>query len=67
MNYCMMKFYSSMETGARICTLVGDIKRNGVCYSMLKELCMPGQLENIIIKMQHNCVSDGNNYSNKND
>jgi len=66
MNYCMMKFYSAMETGARMCCLVGDIKRNGRCYSMIRELCQPGTLENIVIKMQHNCVSDSRTYANKN-
>ena len=66
MNFCLMKFYSAMETGARICVLMGDIKRKGVCYSMLKEIAMPGVLENIVIKAQHNCVSDRKTYSNQN-
>lgn len=63
MNFCLMKFYSAMEKGARICILMGDIKRKGVCYSMLKEIAMPGTLENIVIKAQHNCVSDRTSYS----
>lgn len=66
MNKCMMKFYSAMDTGARMCVLMGDIKRNGVCRSMLRDIAQPGVLENIVIKAQHNCVSDGRTYSNKN-
>lgn len=66
MNRCMMKFYSAMDTGARMCVLMGDIKRNGVCYSMLREIAQPGVLENIVIKAQHNCVSDSKTYGNSN-
>ena len=66
MNKCLMKFYSAMDTGARMCVLMGDIKRNGRCYSMLRDICQPGVLENIVIKMQHNCVSDARTYSNQN-
>lgn len=63
MNLCLMKFYQAMDTGARICVLMGDIKRKGKCYSMLCEIAKPGQLENIVIKAQHNCVSDRTTYS----
>lgn len=66
MNQCMMKFYSAMDTGARMCVLMGDIKRNGRLYSMIRDIAQPGVLENIVIKMQHNCVSDGRNYGNSN-
>lgn len=66
MNYCLLKFYAAMETGSRMCILMGDIKRQGQCYSMLRDIAQPGLLENIVIKMQHNCVSNNNNYSNKN-
>ena len=33
---------------------------------MLADIAKPGTLEQIIIKMQHNCVSDRNTYSNRN-
>lgn len=66
MNKCMLKFYAAMETGARMCVLMGDIKRNGVCRSMIRDIAQPGVLENIVIKAQHNCVSDGHTYSNRN-
>ena len=33
---------------------------------MLKDIVQPGQLDQIIIKAQHNCVSDGRSYTNRN-
>ena len=43
--------------------LVGDMKRRGALYSMIRELVCPGTMENIIIKAQHNCWSDRQTYS----
>lgn len=43
--------------------LVGDIKKKGRLFSMLFELTKPGVLENVIIKTQHNCMSDQRVYS----
>lgn len=45
--------------------LVGDIKKKGRLLSMLFELTKPGTLENVVIKTQHNCVSDRRSYSGK--
>lgn len=66
MNHCMMKQFASLEKGGRMFTLVGDMKRKGVLYSMLCDIVKPGTLEQIIIKTQHNCVSDRNTYTNRN-
>nr|WP_297765792.1 hypothetical protein [uncultured Butyrivibrio sp.] len=66
LNKIIMKYYASMEAGARMSVLMGDVRRDGRCYSMLKDIVQPGQLEQIIIKAQHNCVSDGRAYSNRN-
>lgn len=66
MNYCMLKQFSSLEKGGRMFVLMGDWKQKGKLYSMLCDIAKPGTLEQIIIKMQHNCMSDGNTYSNKN-
>lgn len=65
MNYAMMKQFTALEKGGRIAVLMGDIKKKGKLYSMLSEIIKPGTLENIIIKMQHNCVSDNTTYSGK--
>lgn len=65
MNYAMMKQFTALEKGGRIAVLMGDIKKKGKLYSMLSEIIKPGTLENIIIKMQHNCVSDNTTYSGR--
>lgn len=65
MNYCMMKQFCALEKGGRMAVLVGDIKKKGKLLSMLFELTKPGTLENVIIKVQHNCVSDHTAYSGK--
>lgn len=65
MNLCLMKFYQAMDVGARMCVLMGDIKRKGKLYSMLCDIVKPGQLENIVIKTQHNTVSGRNTYTGK--
>jgi len=65
MNYCMMKQFSSLDKGGRMFVLVGDIKKKGKLYSMQRELVLPGTLEQIIIKMQHNCVSDSRSYTGR--
>lgn len=65
MNYCMIKQYASLDPGGRIAVLMGDMKRKGRLYSMLCDIVKPGTIENIVIKAQHNCVSDGRSYAGK--
>ncbi len=66
MNYCCLKQYASLEKGGRMFVLMGDWKKNGVLHSMLCDIAKPGTLEQIIIKMQHNCVSDQRTYGSNN-
>lgn len=68
MNKITMKFYAAMQNGGRIGMLVGDVRRNGHFYSMLTDLVKPGELEQIIVKVQHNTVSQRANtvYAHKN-
>lgn len=66
LNHCMLKQFAALEKGGRIFTLVGDIKRRGVLYSMLCDIAKPGTLEQVIIKAQHNCWSDRRTYSRQN-
>lgn len=63
MNYCMVKQFATLEKGGRMAVLVGDIKKKGKLYSMIMELAKPGTIENIVIKAQHNCWSDRQQYS----
>ena len=68
LNAIIMKYYSAMENGAMMGILMGDVRRNGKFHSMLTDVVKPGQLEQIIIKMQHNTVSERQNiqYAHKN-
>ena len=63
MNYCMMKQFSALEKGGRMFVLIGDMKRKGKLYSMIRELICPGTMENIFIKEQHNTWSERQSYS----
>lgn len=65
MNFAMMKQFAALEKGGRMAVLMGDIKKKGRLYSMIAEIAKPGTLENIIIKAQHNCVSDRTQYSGR--
>lgn len=65
MNVALMKQYGTLKTGGRMAILVGDIKKKGKLYSMILDMAKPGTIENIVIKAQHNCFSDRNNYAGK--
>lgn len=66
LNACMIKQFASLETGGHMAVLMGDLKKQGKLYSMLLEIAKPGIIENIVIKVQHNCMSNKNQYANKN-
>lgn len=57
--------FLSLPKGGRLITLVGDAKKNGQLYSMVKDMAFFGTLEQIVIKTQHNCFSDTRQYSGK--
>lgn len=59
LNAIVMKYYAAMEPGSRMSILMGDVRRNGL-HSMFNDIVKPGELEQIIIKMQHNTVSQKN-------
>ena len=65
-NYCILKQFSALDKGGRLFLLMGDWKQKGKLYSMLSDCAKPGTLEQIIIKLQHNCMSDSSTYSNRN-
>lgn len=65
LNKVVMKYYSSMPYGSRMGILMGDVRRNGL-HSMFTDIVKPGSLEQVIIKMQHNTVSERtSSYSTK--
>lgn len=66
LNYCCMKQFTSLEKGGYMYILMGEIKKKRKLYSMLLDIVKPGTIENIVIKMQHNCRSSNTVYSNNN-
>lgn len=58
------KIYQSLLNGGRHAFLVGDIRRKGAYYSIIKDMTWFGNLEAHIIKTQHNTLSDNKQYSN---
>lgn len=58
------KIYCSLVNGGRHVTLIGDVRKQGKYYSIIKDMKWFGELETHIIKAQHNCVSDSRIYRN---
>ncbi|MCM3716284.1 hypothetical protein M3202_19760 [Alkalihalobacillus oceani] len=52
------KIYQSLLNGGRHAILIGDIRKKGRYYSIIKDMTWLGDLESHIIKRQHNCLSD---------
>ena len=66
---CLKKCYDALEDGGRLAVLVGDVRRKGRYYPLIRELLtLPfGQLRSIIIKVQHNCSSERKSYGKMED
>lgn len=65
-NKVTMKLYNAMHPGAKMGILCGNVRRKGVYNDMMLSLALPGRVIQNIVKMQHNCVSDGRVYAKKN-
>lgn len=65
-NYCLAKQFASLKVGGRMAILMADIKKNKRLYSMLLDMNKLGTVEQIVIKEQHNCMSDNRKYYNEN-
>lgn len=65
-NYCLAKQYASLKVGGRMAILMADIKKNHKLYSMLLDMTKLGTIEQIVIKEQHNCMSNNRKYLNEN-
>ena len=63
LNKVNAKIYCSLVNGGRHAMLIGDVRKNGKYYSIIKDLDWYGELESHIIKVQHNCISDNKNYA----
>ena len=64
LNIINEKIYYSLVNGGRHATLIGDVRKQGRYYSIIKDMNWYGDLESHIIKVQHNCLSDNKKYNN---
>ena len=57
---CLKRCYDALLPGGRLAVLIGDARRKGQYTAIIKDvLNFPyGQIRSIIIKVQHNCLSD---------
>lgn len=60
------KIYQSLVNGGRHAFLIGDVRKKGKYYSIIKDMTWFGDLESHIIKVQHNTVSGNKLYANNN-
>jgi hypothetical protein len=63
-NKALLRGYAAMPNGAYQAVVVGDVRRKvkgqSIFKSMLADLAIPGNLEQVLVKMQHNTVSGRN-------
>ena len=65
LNEIVMKYYASMMNGGKMGILMGDVRRNGL-HSMFTDIVKPGQLEQVLIKVQNNYTSKNCTYHSRN-
>lgn len=59
------KLMHSLNPGGRLAILLGDCRKHGRYYSIIKDMTYPGMLESHIIKVQHNATSSRKKYKGK--
>jgi len=66
---CLRRCYEALEVGGRLAVLIGDVRRRGRYTPIVKDvLNFPyGEIRSIIIKVQHNCMSDRKRYGKMED
>ena len=64
LNIVNEKIFHSLINGGRHSILIGDVRKKGQYYSIIKDMKWYGDLESHIIKIQHNCLSDNKIYNN---
>lgn len=67
MRVAMQNIYDAVKPGKNYSILIGDVRRQGKFTSIQADLIQlaPGTLEAIVIKAQHNVLSDNRRYSGK--
>lgn len=62
LNKVNSKIYQALVNGGRHAFLVGDVRKKGKYYSIIKDMAWIGDVEIHLIKSQHNTVSGRKNY-----
>ncbi|WP_027086928.1 restriction endonuclease subunit M [Cohnella panacarvi] len=62
LNIVHRKLFDSLPIGGRLATLLGDCRKKGIYYSIIKDMEFIGSLESHIIKVQHNLTSSARKY-----
>lgn len=62
LNLVNDKLMRSLNIGGRLAILIGDCRKQGKYYSIIKDMAYPGPLETHIIKIQHNVASARKKY-----
>lgn len=65
LNLVNAKIYQSLVNHGRHAFLMGDVRKKGKYYSIIKDMAWFGDLEAHIIKAQHNTMSERNFYNGK--
>lgn len=63
LNLIQKRLFTALRKNGRIAILVGDIKKNGRLYSIQRDMAWMGTPEQVVIKTQHNCWSNNNQYN----
>jgi len=66
LNIINKKIFDSISINGRHAILIGDVRKKGKYYSIIKDMDWYGDLESHIIKVQHNTRSSNKRYSNNN-
>jgi len=56
--------YQALRPGGHLVILVGDVKRKGVLYPLQRDYRWYGEPRQMLIKLQHNVWSNGQQYAN---
>lgn len=64
-DQCNANLYKLLRKGGRLAILMGDSRYRGQYFSMFKNMDIFGDLEQVIIKQQHNCLTDTIQYGGK--
>ena len=71
LEFALSLSFDAVAPGGRLAVLVGDLRKKGAYTSMVRDVLnledKLGQLRSVIIKQQHNVVSNARRYSNLED